>query len=158
MVLTALLTGNRSSRLFQRLVVQDQTASNISSSLGPGDLFPRLFSISVSIQSCTETDQIEKAIYDELETLARIPPSKKELQRIRNQISAGQIRRLSGNFGLATQLAHSTSQFGNWKHSFDLSQKLKEVQPQMISEVIKKFLTRNNRTVALLTPIDSCVR
>ncbi len=158
MVLAALLTGNRSSRLFQRLVVQDQTASNVSSSLGPGDLFPRLFSIGVSIQSSAKAEDIEQAVYDELGILAQKPPSEQEIQKIRNQISAGQIRGLASNFGLALQLAHSASLFGDWRYTFELSQELKNVEPEMISQVIKKFFNPNNRTVATLVPTNSCVR
>ena len=158
MILTALLTGNRSGRLFQRLVVQDQIASNVTSSIGPGDLFPRLFSINVSIPSPVKTEDVEQSVYEELENLAEIPPSEEDLQRIRNQISAGQIRGLASNFGLALQLAHSTTLYGNWKYTFELSQKLKDVQPEMISLVIKKYFNPSNRTVATLVPIDSCVR
>lgn len=158
LVLSALLTGNRSSRLFQRLVVDDRTASNVSSSLGPGDLFPKLFSISVNIQSPSGTEQVEKAIYDELGILETTPPSERELIRIRNQISAGQIRRLSNNFDLAIQLAHSTAMFGNWKYGFSLAQELKKVTPEMISQVVRKFLTAENRTVATLISNKPAIR
>jgi predicted Zn-dependent peptidase len=105
-----------------------------------------------------KTEDVEQSVYEELENLAEIPPSEEDLQRIRNQISAGQIRGLASNFGLALQLAHSTTLYGNWKYTFELSQKLKDVQPEMISLVIKKYFNPSNRTVATLVPIDSCVR
>ena len=156
MILSMLLTGNRSSRLFQRLVVDDQTASNVNSSMGPGDLYPKLFSISASIRCDAQVERVEEAIYDELSALELTPPSNQEIQRIRNQISAGQIRRLSSNFGLAIQLAHSTALFSNWKYGFNLSKELRNVEPEMISQVVKKFFNHNNRTVASLIPVDSC--
>jgi len=158
LILSALLTGNRSSRLFQRLVVHDRIASNVSSSLGPGDLFPKLFSINVNIQSPAQAKQVEQAIYDEIAILANTPPSELEIQRIRNQISASQIRRLSNNFGLAIQLAHSATMFGNWEYGFNLSEKLKTVTPEMISQVVEKFFTIENRTVATLIPKEQKLR
>src|SRR6185295_14732636 len=42
-VLSQILTGGRTSRLFQRLVIRDRVAAQISSSQQPGQLYPRLF-------------------------------------------------------------------------------------------------------------------
>ena len=143
-------TSNRDYSWLKSMWLRVQISSGLNRTVA------KLFSISASIRCDAQVERVEEAIYDELSALELTPPSNQEIQRIRNQISAGQIRRLSSNFGLAIQLAHSTALFSNWKYGFNLSKELRNVEPEMISQVVKKFFNHNNRTVASLIPVDSC--
>jgi predicted Zn-dependent peptidase len=82
-------------------------------------------------------------------------PSEAELQRIRNQLEANRVRRLTSNMGLALQLAESTSTFGDWRTTFEATGRLLAVGPGDIGRVLETFFDRENRTVATLTPSDS---
>ncbi len=154
-VLSALLTGGRSSRLYRRLVMRDQIATNIYSSLGPGSRFPGIFTIEATPRAPNTTRAIETAVYAELDALLHDPPSETELQRIRNQLEANGVRRLTSNMGLALQLAESSSIFGDWRTTFELSGRLLTVGPEDISRVVQTFFSRENRTVATLIRSNS---
>ncbi len=154
-VLSWLLTGGRTSRLHRRLVIQDRIATSVTSSIGPGVRFPPIFTIDAVPRSPNSTDDIEVAVYSELDSLQRTPPTNRELQRIRNQLEAGEFRRLTSNLGLALQLAGSTSSFGDWRQTFGFAQRLAEVEAEDVRRVARLFFTSEHRTVATVVRPDS---
>ncbi|MBW3534063.1 MAG: insulinase family protein [Gemmatimonadetes bacterium] len=149
-MLSSLLTGGRTSRLYRRLVTEERLATFVSSSLGPGDRFPRLFSLDAYPRAPHGAAEVERAIYEELERIRETPPRMDELQRVRNQIEAGGVRRLQSNLGLAFQLAESETLYGDWRTTFRLSERIDAVTPEDVSRVARTYLTPTNRTVAVL--------
>ncbi len=149
-MLAAILTGGRSSRIYRRLVVEDRIAGSVTSGTGPGYLFPGIFSIDASPRSPHTPEEVEAAIYQELERLRKTPPEEVELQRVRNQLEASAVRRLRSNFGLAVQLAESASLFGDWGHTFRFFHAMEEVTPQDIQRVVRDYFRPDGRTVATL--------
>lgn len=149
-MLTSLLTGGRTSRLYRRLVLRERLATSITSSMGPGSRFAQLFSISAVPRAPHSTLDIEAAVYEELDRLATEPPEDRDLQRVRNQVEAGDFRRLTSNLGLALQVAGSASLYGDWRSSFRFSRRLQSVTPADVSRVVRTHFTRRNRTVATL--------
>ena len=154
-VLSWLLTGGRTSRLHRRLVIRDQVATGITSSMDPGIRFPPIFAIDAAPRFPNTTDDIEAAVYAELDSLRRTPPSERELQRIRNQLEAGEIRRVTSNLSLAFQLAGSASAFGDWRTTFGFTDRLTEVEAEDVRRVAARFFTRERRTVATVVRPDS---
>jgi predicted Zn-dependent peptidase len=149
-VLSQLLTGGRTSRLFQRLVVRDRVAAQISSFQPPGGLYPRLFAFQgVPIAPRTTAD-IETAVYEELERIQREPPTAEELQRVRNQIDAAGIQRLQSSFGLAFQLSSSEALWGDWRQTFRDQAAAAAVTAADVQRVARTYFTATNRTVATL--------
>jgi predicted Zn-dependent peptidase len=154
-VLSWLLTGGRTSRLHRRLVIQDRVATAISSTIGPGIQFPGIFTIDATPRLPSSTVDVETAVYAELDSLQRTPPSEREIQRIRNQLEASDVRRLTSNLSLALQLAGSASAFGDWRTTFDFTARLAAVEPEDVRRVARKFFTREHRTVATVVRPDS---
>jgi predicted Zn-dependent peptidase len=149
-VASALLTGGRTSRLYRRLVLEERLVTSVSSVMGPGERFPRLFQVDAVPRSPHTPAEVEAAIYDELARLGSEPPEDAELERVRNQVEAGAVRRLTSNLGLAFQLAASASLWGDWRTTFELTRRFEEVTPEDVSRVIRAYLTSRNRTVAVL--------
>jgi len=149
-VLATLLTGGRTARLHQRLVLGDRTATRAGTSMGPGGRFPRLFTIDANPLFPHTTEEIEIAVYEELDSLRHTPPSESELQRIRNQLEAGGVRGLTSHLGLAFQLAGDASTYGDWRVGFRLRERLSEVSPEDVRRVVETYFTQGNRTVATL--------
>jgi predicted Zn-dependent peptidase len=83
-VLSQLLSGGRTSRLFQRLVLRDRIAAQITSFQAPGSLYPRLFAFqgcpSPRIPPPTSRSRVRGAGADPAAT-----PTAEELQRVRNR-------------------------------------------------------------------------
>lgn len=154
-VLSWLLTGGRTSRLHRRLVIQDRVATAINSSIGPGIRFPGIFAIDATPRLPSNTGDVEAAVYAELDSLRQKPPSEREMQRIRNQLEASEVRRLTSNLGVALQLAGSASAFGDWRTTFGFTDRLAAVEPEDVRRVAQQFFTRENRTVATVVRPDS---
>lgn len=154
-LLSSLLTGGRTSRLYRRLVMQDRLATGVFASLGPGDRYPQLLQLDASPRAPHTSAEVEAAIYEEVARLAEEGPTDAELTRVRNQIEAGQVRRLQSNLGLAFQLAESATLFGDWRATFRLPQLWAAVTPDDVRRVAATYLTRSNRTVATLRREDT---
>ena len=78
------------------------------------------------------------------------PPEERELQRVRNQLEASQIRRLRSSFGLAFQIAGSATLYNDWRATFTYTGRLLEVTPEDIQDVVTKYFRKELRTVATL--------
>ena len=151
-MLSALLTGGRTSRLFRDLVVERRLATFVGASLGPGERYPRLFSIDAYPRAPHTTLEMEEAIYAGIARLVAEGPEEAELERVRNQLEAGAVRRLETNFGLALQLAGSASLYGDWRTTFGLEERMSAVTAEDVRRVARTYLTQENRTVATLVP------
>src|SRR5574341_160339 len=149
-VLSQILTGGRTSRLFQRLVIRDRVATTIASFQFPGNLYPRLFTFQGIPIAPHTTDEIEKAVSEELDRIQRDPPTPEELQRVRNQVEAGGIQRLQSNFGLAFQLSSSEALWYDWRQTFRDQAALARVSAADVQRVATTYFTPTNRTVATL--------
>ena len=149
-MLTSLLTGGRTARLHRRLVLEDRSAVGVTAGLGPGSRYPLLFTIQAAPRAPHTTADLEAAIYEELDRLASEPPEPVELERVRNQYQAGEVRRLVSNLGLALQLAESESLLSDWRATFEYSRRVQAVTPEDVSAVVRKYFRPENRTVATL--------
>jgi predicted Zn-dependent peptidase len=149
-ILASILTGGRTSRLHRRLVTEDRVATGVFASTGPGNRFPQLFQIDAVPRSPHGTAEVEATIYEEIERLAASGPAASELERVRNQVAAGNVRRISSNLGLAFQLADSETLEGDWRATFRVAERLRAVTAEDVRRVTAQYLTRTNRTVAVL--------
>ena len=149
-MLASVLTAGRTTRLYQRLIARDQSALHVSAYQGPGFAHPRLFVVSAVPRSPHTPADLEAAIYEEIEAIKREPPDAAALLRIRNQISAGEFRRLSSNLELAMQIAASQASFGDWRETFRLSRRISDVTPEDVQRVAARYLKPSTRTVATM--------
>ncbi len=149
-ILSAILTGGRTSRLYRRMVVEDRVVAGVFSSIGPGSRFPRLFQLDATPLSPHTTSEAEEIVYEEIARIAAEGPTDSELTRVRNQIAAGSIRRLQSNLGLAYQLADSESLHGDWRVTFQSADRLRAVTTEDVRRVAEQYLTKERRTVATL--------
>lgn len=149
-MLASLLTAGRSTRLYKRLVSGDRSAIHVSAYLGPGFAHPGLFMVTAVPKSPHTTHELEVSIYQELDKIRTAAPDSSALARIKNQIRAGEFRRLSSSLELAMQLAESEASFGDWRETFRLSRRILEVTPEDVRRVAMKYLVNRNRTVATM--------
>jgi predicted Zn-dependent peptidase len=149
-ILAYLLSGGNTSRLHQRLVLQENAAAGVSASLQPGEYDPQLFVIGAAPRAPHTTAELERTIAEEIARLQAAPPASIELERIRNQLEAGEVRRLRSNLGLAFQLAGSATSYGDWRTTFQHSRRLQAVRPKDLQRVAQTYLRPENRTVATL--------
>ncbi len=149
-VLSRILSAGKTGRLYRRLVLEDGLATSVATSVGPGWRGPRLFTITAQPLAGHSTAELEAAIYDEIARLQHDPPTELELQRVRNQIEAADVRRLASNLGLAFQLAESVAFHDDWRETFRSGRKLLDVGPDDVRRAARSYLTEDNRTVGVL--------
>jgi len=149
-ILSTVLTGGRTSRLYRRLVLEDRVATSVFSSLGPGSRFPQLFQINAAPLGPHTTEEVETAVYDEIARIARDGPTENELERVHNQIAASSIRRVQSSLGLALQLVESVSLLGDWRETFRYAEKLRAVSSEDVRRLAAEYLVTSGRTVATL--------
>jgi predicted Zn-dependent peptidase len=151
-MLSVILTGGRTSRLYRSLVTERKIAAQIFSSMGPGTQYPQLFQIDAAPIHPNTPASLEAEIYAEIARLVESGPTEDEVARVRNQIAAGSVRRMTSNLGLSFQLAGSESLLGDWRETFRASARLQEVTPEDVRRVASQYLVVVNRTVATLVP------
>jgi len=150
-VLTHVLAGGTTSRLHRRMVLEERAAVSVVASLQPGGLEPQLLVIGAAPVQPNTTADLERLIDEEIARLQAEPPDTLELGRIRNQLEAGEVRRLRSNLGLAFQLAESASAYdGDWRATFRYAERLLAVGPADVQRVARTYLRPENRTVAVL--------
>ena len=150
-LLDAVLSGGRTSRLFERLVVQDQIALSVSTSSGyPGSRFDNLFLLYALPQAPATTDLVEQTLYEELERIKSQGITEEELQKVKNQVRASTVRALASASGLASSLASNELFGGGWENLVNDLEIYDAVTVQDIQDVAKRYLTPENRTVGIL--------
>ena len=152
-VIDNLLTSGRASRLYKTLVEERQVAVSVRSVNGyPGSRYPNLFLLDIVPRSPHTPEQVEQALYAEIERLKNEPASKRELQKVRNQFQANFIRGLNSNSGMASQLGYYELIAGSWRYTQTLLDTVNRIGSEDVQRVAQEYLTWENRTVAILTP------
>ncbi len=149
-VISFLLSGGRSSRLYKRLVKEEELATSIDTYTEPGERFPNLFVLDPIPRAPHTTAEVEAAIYEELARLKSEPVSARELQKIKNQADAAMLWRLATNLGLAATIAFYEQTYGDWRYYYEFREQLEDVTPADIMRVASKYFTEENRVVAVL--------
>ncbi|MDE6508375.1 MAG: insulinase family protein [Alistipes sp.] len=85
-----LLSGGDSSRLYTRLVKERRLLSSVNAYI-TGDLDPGLFVLTGQLLPETTPEQAEEAFAEELETLCRIPAAEREMEKVKNKFEANTL-------------------------------------------------------------------
>jgi zinc protease len=150
-VIATLLSGGKSSRLYQRLVREEQLALNnqVDHSLLSRD--PGLFIVASEVLPGRSVEEVEKAIEDELDRLHLEPVKERELQKAKNQLEATFTSAQDSLFYQAMLLARYEI-VTRWQAIDDYILSIRSVTPEDIQNVARRYLLRDNRTVAILRP------
>jgi predicted Zn-dependent peptidase len=147
-LLTEVLSGGRTSRLYQALVVEQQLVSDIGVFTAPGSRYPNLLVIAATPRNGVSCDAVENAIYAQIEQLQQ-GISHEELSRARRQITMAQLRRMKSNSGLARTLS-TYEVLGGWRYLLDYQSQIETIAADEIMAVAARYLVSENRTVAVL--------
>ena len=152
-LIDALLSGGRTSRLYQRMVLNDQIALDIATSSGfPGVREPNAFIVYGLPRAPYGTDDLEAALDDEIDRLVRAGVSDSELQKVKNQVRAATIRGLASNAGLASSLAYNELFGGGWENLIADLDVYDSITTEEVQSAAARVFRPENRTVAVLLP------
>jgi len=145
----AQLLSTRTGRLYKGLVLGAQVAT---------DAFARqesrkwagLFNAGGEAKEGRRPEEVEQAIYAELEKLKKEDVPAEELQKVKNNFAAAEYRRLSSNFPILVQLIVSDG-FGDWREVNAAGTKVQAVTAADVKRVANRYFTKENRAVAVYT-------
>jgi zinc protease len=112
---TGILSTGKNSRLYKRLVYDDQIATQVAAYLDEREIGSQ-FVVVATAREGEDTRKVEKAVDEELARFLEDGPSERELDRIKTQSYAGFVRgveRIGGFGGKSDILASSQTYLGN---------------------------------------------
>jgi predicted Zn-dependent peptidase len=150
-VISMLMSNGRTSRLYKSLVRDRKIAAAAAGINGfPGEKYPNLFTFYGVTTPGHTPDEIGAAIGEEIERIKNEDVPADELASVKTRAKADLIRELTGNSGLALQLASYQTIHGDWRELFREVERIDKVTPADIRRVANETFVRTNRTVAKL--------
>lgn len=148
---SSVLSGGPSSRMYKRLVDQDQTALQVFAfpfSLEQGGAF-----ITFSLANAGKTiDDMVPALEDEISKLQSELISEREFQKIQNQMESNFIQSNSKMAGIAESLADYHTYYGDANYINTEIERYRSVTREDIQRVAQKYLVKDNRVVLRYLP------
>ena len=145
-ILGSLLSG-RTGRLYKSLVLQQA----IANSAGAGQdarKYEGLFEISGVAKPGKTPEEVEQALYKEIERIQKELVDAKELQKVKNQYAANNFRGIQSNFGLMVQLLLRDNNRG-WQTINTDPALHQAVTPEDIRRVANTYFKPENRTIGI---------
>ena len=145
----AVLTAGKTSRLYQRLVYEDQLATDVGSYQFAGDIGGYYY-IQASAQPDGDLAGVEIALNEEIEKFLQEGPRRDELERVKTQIKASLIRGMEqvGGFGgksdILAQNAVYTGDPGFYKVSLE---RLEAAAPEDVRDAARRWLGAGSYTL-----------
>lgn len=150
-ILSNLLTRGQSSRLYRRLVDQDQLAISVRGDTGL-DFDPGLFTFTLQPRAGIDPAACEKALYEELRKLATTPVADAELVKAKNIVLADFYREIKSINGRGSALGTYEVFFGDYNLLFKADELFSKVSAADVQRVAAQYFSSDNRTVATLVP------
>ena len=147
-VLAAVLSG-RSGRLHKSLVL-DKKLATTAFAQQMSRKYAGIFNVGGESKDTKTPADVENGIYDEINRLKSELVSDRELQKVKNNFAAMAVRRTSSNFHMLLQLIQYEG-VDSWKAINTEIPNILEVEAEDIQRVARKYLIKENRTVATYT-------
>ena len=152
-VLAGVMSGNDSARLNQKLVRETSVAIDVgagydSTSRGRESLFEL---VATPAEGKTVQD-IEAALIAQIELIKTGGVTQQELDRVKAAVIAADVYQRDSMFYQAMQIGQLETMNYSWRLLKDYPEKLNAVTSEQIQAVAKKYLIKDNMTVATLDP------
>jgi zinc protease len=152
-VLARILGVGQTSRLYERLVRDEQAALQVGGTsatrLGPG--FLRLNGIS---NQGVDAARVLELVDEEVDRIRREGVTAEEVERARNQVRAQTIRGWQTVMGRAEALQSANRFHGSPSAAGELVRRIEEVAPEDIARVAERYLSPTNRAVVITVPMS----
>ena len=152
-VLSSVLSDGRTGWIYKDMVRDKQIALGAGSQpTFPGGKYPSLFIFFSAPGTGHSTEDNEKALYEIIERAKTTKVDQQTLDRIKTNIRASLIRKLTGNSGLAAELTSYHVNYGDWRRIFTELEDTNKVTADDVQRVARTYLIQEHRTVAYTVP------
>jgi len=151
-VLQGILASGKSSRLYKSLVYEKQIALYAGGDYEDVSADPHLFYVYAGVMPGKSTDEVEKALYAEIDRLKNEPVADEELQKAKNQAEASFVMSQDSVFYQAMLLGQFET-IAEWRIYARYLDNIRAVKKEDIQRVAREYFTEDNRTVGILVPV-----
>lgn len=149
-VLSEVLGGSDTSRLYSNLVVRQQLADQAHTSIDLVRAGETTFDISVSPKTGVTADKIDPAVQQVVADLLEKGITQAELEKARTSIMADEIYARDDTFTTMYRLGIWVTAGGDVAHFDDWQSDLKKMKVEDVNAVARKYLRPNTSTLAVL--------
>lgn len=143
----AQILSTRTGRLYKGLVLGSGLATSASADQ-ESRKWAGFFDISGEAREGHKPGELEQGIYEVVDKIKQEEVPGDELQKVKNNIAAGEYRRLTSNFPILMYLILNDGE-GDWHEINEAGTRLQAVTAADVKRVAQIYLTSENRTVAL---------
>jgi len=155
-ILSSILSDGRTSRFYKSIYEeQGLTRRAPGSYIGPGNRLDPLFQFYADPKEPHTLEEVEAAIYAEIDRIKVEGVTERELQRVWNQSDAELVRALGSNMGLAFRVGFYAALRGDWRELMRDMDRSKAVTAEDVKRVAETYFTEANRTVGWLVETES---
>jgi predicted Zn-dependent peptidase len=147
-VMEELLNGP-SGRLQKNLVLGAGIANSASASQDPRK-YEGYLEIEAECKEGHTPEELEKAVYGEIDKLQKEPVGAEELQKVKNRYLTSSYRQISSNLQLGLRYAVSDG-MGSWRDADRIDGQVQAVTAADVQRVAQKYFTKEARAVAIWT-------
>lgn len=153
-IVSTLLAGCPSSRLYRRLVIEQEAASSIDAQLTPFR-DPSLLRLAFTTARGHRADEIIATVDDEIAALVRNPPTATEVEKAKALAETDFWSSLTDVDGKAEAFGHYETTLGDFRRLGAIAERLSAVTPDDVARVIRSYLVVMRRTIVIAEPESS---
>jgi len=150
-VLDAVLQTGQSSRLYQKLVKEKEMVTNVSGRMDEKRGVGAFYS-NATLRPGVKTEDVEAAIYAEIERLKKEPIADWELQKAKNTTRRSLINELQSSLLRAITIGQYAVYYNDPSLINTRLDKVAAVTKEDVQRVANKYLLDTNRTVVITMP------
>jgi zinc protease len=150
-VLSQILSGGRSSRLYRRLIYTDEVA--LSAHGGYWELADAgVFYAYASIRPGESVERVEDLLLEEIAKLRDGPVDELELEKAKQQIEVSMVRQLSTNRAVANRIGYDATVLGRIRPLVERLAAIQAVSVADVQRVARDYLRNDRRNVVQVVP------
>jgi predicted Zn-dependent peptidase len=145
----AQVLSTRTGRFYKNLILKSKIATDTWAQADHRK-WAGLFNVGGEAEGSHTPEEVEQAIYAELDKLKKEEVPNDELQKVKNNFAAGEYRRLSSNTPILMHLIFNDGG-GDWREINEAGPKIQAVTAADVKRVANDYFTKENRAVAVYT-------
>jgi zinc protease len=150
-IVSTLLAGCPSARLYRRLVIEQEAASSVDAQLTPFR-DPSLLRLAVTTARGHDADEILATIDREIASLVETPPTGKEVEKAKALAETDFWSSLVDVDGKAEALGHYETALGDFRRLSVIAERLTHVTADDVARVVRTYLLPTRRTIVIAEP------
>ena len=150
-VMSQILAGGKSSRLYRKMVYEEQLALETGADFPFNSRDPHLFYVSAQALPGKSAEQIEQRLHQEISDWGKTPPTVEEIERAKNQLEASFIFGQDSIFYQGMLLGKNET-LGSWRDIQKFLPGIRAVTQDDLLRVHRTYFQPANLTVGVLLP------